>query len=65
MPEKRIAHIAGLREDQVRSDIDFSPCKTAHGHHPKFAGMSEHDMREFMKEEQKEGMHPSLRGKRF
>jgi hypothetical protein len=24
--------------------------------------MSDHDMREFMKEEQKEGMHPSLKG---
>lgn len=65
MPEKRIAQITGLKEHNVRSHIDFEPGKTAMGHDPRFAGMNEKEMREFLKEEQQEGVHPSLRGKHF
>jgi hypothetical protein len=34
--------------------------------HPhKFAGLTEAEEKEFLKEEQKEGHHPSLKGKKF
>jgi hypothetical protein len=60
MPERRIAKLAGMPEHQIKSPYDFNP------HHPqRCAGMSDAEMREFMKEEQREGMHPSLKGKKF
>ena len=65
MPEKGIAQMTGIKEHSVRSRVDFEPGKTAMGHDPRFAGMSEKEMREFLKEEQREGIHPSLKGKRF
>ncbi len=65
MPEARIARMTGIRKEVVESPYDFS-CRVEHMRSdPRFAGMSEHDMREFLKEEQKEGMHPSLKGKHF
>lgn len=65
MPHRKISEMSGVSESVLHSGIDHSCHATAYGHDPRFAGMSEHDMREFLKEEQKEGMHPSLRGKRF
>ena len=65
MPHNRIAQISGIKEHSVRSRVDFEPGKTASGHDPRFAGMSEKEMRDFLKEEQREGIHPSLKGKRF
>ena len=67
MPEKKIRHMSGLNVGYGRlgDRIEFDPMVQRAGHHEKYAGMSEHEMREFMKEEQREGMHPSLRGKRF
>jgi hypothetical protein len=45
----------------------FGVSTVAIRHHPhKFANMTEKEMKEFLKEEQKEkGMHPSLQGKKF
>ena len=59
MPEKKISQMSGMPVHQLRSPYDHNPHTTA------CCGMSDHDIREFMKEEQKEGMHPSLKGKRF
>jgi hypothetical protein len=60
MPAGKIAKLSGMHPGQVRSLID---------HHPagECAGMTEREMRQFLKEEQKEGphVHPSLHGKRF
>jgi hypothetical protein len=65
MPEKTIANMSGISERYVRSSVDHS-CRAEHmARDPRFAGMSESDMRKFLKEEQEEGMHPSLKGKRF
>lgn len=60
MPHDKIANLSGVRTHHVGKHIDHHPHHTA-----GCAGMTDHEMREFMKEEQKEGMHPSLRGKRF
>jgi hypothetical protein len=66
MPERRIARITGMPEQVVRSPYDFSARLQAMRGDPKFAGMSEEDMRKFLREEQAEkGMHPSLQGKHF
>ena len=66
MPHNRIAQISGVPHVvDTRSRIDFEPGKTASGHDPRFAGMSEKEMRDFLKEEQREGVHPSLKGKHF
>jgi hypothetical protein len=57
--------MAGVPERVVESPLDFSArCETMRSD-PRYAGMTEHDMREFLKEEQREGIHPSLKGKHF
>ena len=60
MPERKIAHMSGIPESHIRSSYDYNP-----NHQMRCAGMTDAEMREFMKEEQKEGMHPSLKGKHF
>lgn len=60
MPHNKIAHLAGMRSHEVSSPLDHSPY-----HEARCAGMSDAEMRQFMREEQAEGMHPSLKGKRF
>ena len=65
MPERKIANMTGMPGHHIRSPYDMSmrveQMKTDH----RFAGMTEAEMREFLREEQKEGMHPSLKGKHF
>jgi hypothetical protein len=56
MPHEKVARMSGVHTGNVGHGVD---------HHPQFAGMNEPDMRAFLKEEQAEGMHPSLKGKRF
>ena len=60
MPKTRVARMSGVGLEHVGSGIDHHPHQSV-----ECAGMTDHEMREFMKEEQKEGMHPSLKGKRF
>jgi hypothetical protein len=60
MPHRKISRMSGMAPEVVRSPYDHSP-----HHEAVCAGMTDAEMREFMKEEQKEGVHPSLRGKRF
>lgn len=63
MPHDRMAKLAGVPSSHVpHSYIDHSTQETARSGMP---GMSENDMRKFMKEEQAEGIHPSLKGKHF
>jgi hypothetical protein len=57
MPHNRIAHLSGVSTHHAGKGIDHNPHETA--------GLTDHEMRQFMKEEQAEGMHPSLKGKRF
>ena len=59
MPQDRISRMVGMGKG-VRSPLDHHPLNET-----RCAGMSDAEMREFMKEEQKEGMHPSLKGKHF
>lgn len=66
--ERRIHKLAGthgISHGQHTSHLDFCPCQTAHGHREEVAGMSEREMRQYFREEQREGIHPSLRGKKF
>lgn len=65
MPERKIAHMTGMHNDHVRSPYDYSARIEQMKHDHRFAGMTEAEMREFLREEQREGMHPSLKGKRF
>jgi hypothetical protein len=58
MPHKTIANLSGVSVHRAGKAIDHDPGQSC-------AGMSDHEMRQFMKEEQAEGMHPSLKGKRF
>ena len=60
MPHHKIARMVGVNPEQVASPLDHSP-----NHEARCAGMSDEEMRQFMREEQAEGMHPSLKGKRF
>ena len=57
MPERRIAKMTGLYPENVRAPLI--------DHHPQKQALTPEEMREFLKEEQKEGMHPSLKGKHF
>lgn len=57
MPQNKIAHLSGVGTHHSGKGIDHNPHETA--------GLSDREMRQFMKEEQAEGMHPSLKGKRF
>jgi hypothetical protein len=57
--------MSGVPEHTVTSPYDFDPKLHAMRHDPRCAGMSDAEMRTFLKEEQAEGVHPSLRGKRF
>jgi hypothetical protein len=59
MPHHKLARMSGMSREAVHSPLDHHP------YHERYAGMTEEGMREFMREEQAEGMHPSLRGKRF
>ena len=52
--------MVGVNPEQVASPLDHSP-----NHEARCAGMNDEEMRQFMREEQAEGMHPSLKGKRF
>ena len=65
MPEKRVARMSGMPEHVTTSPYDFSARLQAMHNDPRFAGMTDAEMRAFLKEEQAEGMHPSLQGKRF
>ena len=65
MPERRIANMTGLPEHAARSPYDFSARQETMRRDPRFAGMTDAEMREFLREEQHEGVHPSLRGKKF
>ena len=60
MVHNKIAKMSGVPQatHSLGADVEFHP-------HAQCAGMSDAEMREFMKEEQKEGMHPSLKGKHF
>jgi len=58
MVMKKIAGLSGLDLHDGHRAYDFD----GHAHLP---GMSEGETREFLREEQREGTHPSLRGKRF
>ena len=60
MSERTISDMTGIKPEHIRSLVDHHPEREA-----RFAGMSEEEMREFLKEEQREGVHPSLKGKRF
>jgi hypothetical protein len=60
MPHDRIAKMAGVHAHNVRSPIDHHP-----HHEAACAGMTDAEMRQFMREEQAEGVHPSLKGKHF
>jgi len=66
MPEHKIAQMSGVQERYVTSPHDFSARRQQAmdgGRCP--AHMTDEQWREFLREEQKEGMHPSLRGKKF
>lgn len=65
MPERKIADLTGMHHHQVMSPYDYSVRVEHMKRDPRFAGMTEHEMREFLREEQREGMHPSLKGKHF
>jgi len=60
MPQKKIARMAGMGTVHMHSPLDHHPA-----HEVVCAGMSDHEMRQFMREEQAEGYHPSLKGKHF
>jgi hypothetical protein len=65
MPERRVAKMSGMPECDVTSPYDFSARIQGMRHDPRFAGMSDAEMRAFLREEQREGVHPSLQGKKF
>jgi hypothetical protein len=58
----RMQAISGMRQVSTvkGSPMEHDPHHTAHG-----APLSESEFREFLKEEQKEGEHPILKGKHF
>jgi len=60
MPHDRIANLSGVKMRYAGEEIDHNP-----RHSASCARLSESEMREFLKEEQMEGKHPSLQGKRF
>jgi len=62
MPHERIAAISGVSHVSAvkGSRFEHNPHHTAHG-----KPLTEPEFREFLKEEQKEGDHPSLKGKHF
>ena len=60
MPHTRIARMSGMHPHQIKSGIDHHP-----QHEVMFANMSEHEMHEFVKEEERELEHPHMRGKKF
>ena len=62
MPHERIAAISGMKPAEAMrgSQFEHTPHHTAHGR-----PLDDEEFREFLKEEQKEGMHPSLKGKHF
>ena len=60
MVNKKLARLAGMNTHELRSPLDHHP-----QHEGRCAGMNDAEMREFFKEEQREGMHPSLKGKHF
>ena len=60
MPHNKIANLSGVGVHQAGKEIDHHPQHTAY-----HSELSEAEMREFLKEEQREGMHPSLKGKHF
>jgi len=59
MPHQRIKNLAGFGHS-IHSPIDHNPLGECH-----LPGMSERETRQFLREEQAEGYHPSLKGKRF
>ena len=60
MVRDKLAHMSGVGVHRVGHNVEHNP-----HHSVQCAGMNEDEMREFMREEQREGMHPSLKGKRF
>jgi hypothetical protein len=62
MPHHKIEALSGLHgvRHTRGHPMEHNPHHTAHG-----MPLTEPEFREFLREEQKEGMHPSLRGKRF
>jgi hypothetical protein len=59
MPHEKVARMSGLHVGNAGRVVDHDPKNES------VAGMSDAEMRQFMREEQAEGMHPSLKGKRF
>jgi len=55
----KMARLSGMPAHTISSPLDHNP-RTE-----RCAGMSDAELRKFFKEEQKEGMHPSLKGKKF
>ena len=52
--------MSGIHPESIKSRLDHHP-----HHEVACANMTDAEMRQFMREEQAEGMHPSLKGKRF
>lgn len=59
MPHEKVARMSGVHVGNVGRGMDHHPQRES------LPGMSEEDTRKFMREEQQEGMHPSLKGKHF
>ena len=60
MPHDKIAKMSGVPHVHASKGSDFE-----HNPNEQFGGMKDTEMRKFMKEEQAEGMHPSLKHKHF
>lgn len=60
MPHEKIRQMAGMGGARLKSPLDHNPHQECH-----LPAMTERETRQFLKEEQAEGMHPSLKGKRF
>lgn len=59
MPHEKIRRMVGMGSVR-KSPLDHNPLGECH-----LPEMSERETRQFLKEEQAEGAHPSLKGKRF
>ena len=59
MVRQKIANMSGVGMTEVGKGIDYHP-----GHSARPA-LNPDEMREFLREEQREGVHPSLKGKHF
>jgi hypothetical protein len=60
MPSEKITRMSGVSTHNVGRGIDHAP-QAEHSQNL----LNKEEMREFLREEQKEGVHSSLKGKRF